>query len=91
MAKIFKIHWVHGNNKSKSINIIFFKISKENLSIQKQCIVINFHFKIMTFYTFYLNKKKDFTLSPDRIFSVQTFAMHWLNTLIIVMAKNKKQ
>lgn len=28
----------------------------------------NFHFKIMTFYTFYLNTKKDFTLSPDRIF-----------------------
>lgn len=45
----------------------------------------------MTFYTFYLTMKKDFTLSPDRIFSVQTFAMHWLNTLIIVMAKNKKQ
>lgn len=44
----------------------------------------------MTFYTFYLNKKKDFTLSPDRIFSVQTFAMHWLNYTYYSNGKKQK-
>lgn len=80
MAKILKIYWVHGNNKSKSINIIFFlNIQGKPINSKTKHSHYNLYFKIMTFYTFYLTMKKDFTLSPDRIFSVQTFAMHWLN------------